>query len=1083
MQFGRLPFYQLIFKKKPKKMSHIKIETIEKVTSSSNILEVIKDYVDLKKSGSEWKGLSPFTNENSPSFHYSPSKGIWKDFSSGKGGNNAISFIMEIENISFPEAVKILADKNSIDIEFDDNISTKKYHIERENINRLWPIMDIAISKYEENFQKLPSDHPAKIEIYYKRKYTPEIVQDYRIGYASFDNSIYNLCSEKGLLNEAYELGLVDKKTLKDKWINRVIFPLISKDRDVSMPIGIAGRRVGESNKYPKWINSSSSEIYKKDEFWYGLDNARRDIISKNEVWIVEGYNDVIAWQSNGILNTVAACGTAISNNQIKKLKSICDKVIFCFDPDVAGKKAMHKYIPEFIKNNLRVQIVELYPNVDPDEFIRYWSTNNSAPDISDLNSNPDFRIDGFRFLMEERFKDKDDVDIAKEAKQLALVIKTIDDVAMQGIYTDWLSKESKIKPAQIKSYLKSTELKEKLISANNDDFYRLPKGVREPLSELKPNIEKYQLFLSNNQIWILSKDGPPYSFKSVSNFSIEIIQHMQDEKFPMKLVRLKNIHGLERVFDMQSSEMNSLTSFENAVTAHGNFRWKGSKLDHELLKTYLFDNMGTGPKIDVLGWQPEGIWVWNNKVSDPDGDPISIDKNGVFKKDGVTYYVPSANNIYRSNLYKYEAQKKVKSIEASVSFQNYTTQLLKVHRQHGMTAILFSIASIFQDIVVSELNMFPMLFLFGPASSGKDQMADVCQSFFGNPQTAINLEGGVSTIKAQVREFAQFSNTISQLSEYKNGDAKLDGVLKGLWDRRGYKRGNLDSHVGTESIPILSAVLMTGNYAPDQEALVTRFIWEFMDKTIFSADEISEYERLNDMTKNGISSFTDQLLKHRKSVKDDFKLTFREFQTTLKQRRPDAVSRMLSNLSVLGSFYQLFKDIMSFPFTFEEMITHFEKTIDKQMSKLSSASIMNRWWDCFLASTRGSLSDQLCNGRDFKISGNELYFNFNSCYNRISIQWFTQYKDVAPSKGEMMDKIKNDPTWIKQVKAVRMAPGSKSKSTSAYVVNINELPIIEDLKFAIDFQTNDSSIYSDPIIKEEVVKEKNKYFTDDLDF
>src|SRR5690606_21695100 len=116
---------------------------------------------------------------------------------------------------------------------------------------------------------------------------------------------------------------------------------------------------------------------------------------------------------------------------------------------------------------------------------------------------------------------------------------------------------------------------------------------------------------------------------------------------------------------------------------------------------------------------------------------------------------VPSANQIYRNNLYKFEAQKKLISISPEkLTFQNYAGQVIKVHRHHGMMGILFSVASMFQDIVVSQIKSFPMLFLFGPASSGKELLADCCQSFFGHPQTAINLEGGVSTIKAQVREF-----------------------------------------------------------------------------------------------------------------------------------------------------------------------------------------------------------------------------------------------------------------------------------------------------------------------------------------
>jgi len=1064
-------------------MPFIKKEIVEKVLETSDLIEVIKDYVDLKKSGANLKGISPFVKEKTPSFSVSPSKSIWKDFSSGKGGNSAAQFLMEKEKISFPEAIEILAKKYVIDIEYDESGNTKDFHVNEERRQKLRNVLESAIRKYEEEFNNLSENHPAKTEIYKKREYNDKIIDSYRIGYAPGGSLIYNLCLKNNCLPEAIELGLINETHLKDKWNNRIIYPLIDRKGNDNIPIGLAGRSLSDSNKYPKWMNSTDSEIYKKEKFWYGLDKARKEISSRGEAWIVEGYNDVISFQENGIPNTIAPCGTAISESQIRIIKKLCDKVIFCFDSDPAGKKAMLKYIPELIRQGFRVQTATLDNNLDPDDFVRFHKKSDGKDTISDFGTDADRRKDGFSFLMEETFSGKDEIDIAKEARNLVVLISDMSDEAMKSIYLDWLAKQSKIKKALVNSWMKEQN-KKITPEIETDDFYILPKEVLEPIKDLRSTIEKYQLFMANNQIWIQVQTGPPYSFRSVSNFIIKILTHMQDEKLPTKLVRIKNVHGLERIFDIPSSDINNNKSFENAVTAHGNFRWKGGIREHELLKTYLFDTMGTGRKIDVLGWQPgEKFWAWNNKITVPGGTDIEVDSNGVFEKDDISYYIPSANNIYRTNFYKYEAQKKVISISASVNFQNFCSQVVKVHREHGIMGILFSVASMFQDIVEAELSSFPMLFLIGPPSSGKDQLADLCQSFFGLPQTAINLEGGVSTIKAQVREFAQFSNTISHLSEYKTGDPKLDGVLKGLWDRRGYKRGNIDSHVGTESIPILSSVLMTGNYPPDQEALITRLIWEFMDKTEFNDVENKEYEKLSDMTQNGISSFTEDFLQYRSHIQKNFKGKFREFKSTLGQRNPEANSRIIQNLAVLGTFYQIFNDIITFTFTHEDMMSHFEDTIDKQMRKMNSASVINRWWDCFLASMRGTYADQIRIGRDFKIVGEELYFNFTNCYNRVSRQWFTQYRDSAPAKTVMMESLKKDTSWINDTKGTRMDKGKNSKSTSAYIVNITEIPIKDEIKYAIQFQINetDSRQYNQNDLEEE--SNKNNDPQSDLPF
>jgi DNA primase catalytic core len=1049
-------------------MAYIKRETIEKVQDQSILVEDIQDYVPLKKSGAQYKGKSPFVNEKSGSFMVSPGKGIWKCFSSGKGGTNAIQFLMAQGN-SFTEAIKILAKKYQIDIAYEDSESAKEYLKKEQKREELRPLLDLVIETLEIEFKNLPDNHSAKIEVYKKREYTQDIVEQYRIGYAPGGKFIYNLCIKAGKKQEALDLGLINKAG-NDKWHERVIYPLIEKKGNSSFPVGIAGRSLNENKKYAKWLNSPESELYNKSSFWYGLEKAREEISKKEEVWIVEGYNDLIAWQTNGIINTVAPCGTAITPTQIQFLKKLCSKVVFCFDPDKPGKEAMLKYVPLFIGKGFRVQTVTLPNKLDPDDFIRFNKGKKNPLSISDLGINPKHRVDGFKFLMDERLNGKDEYDKASETKYLAGVIAKVEDNSLRSILAGWLAKESKIGLVDIKSQIKThlklnSEKVQETLVPEKDGYYILPPGVKEPLEDLISIIQKYQMFISGNQIWVQQKDEPPFTFRSVSNFSVEIINHMLDEKFPMKLVRLKNIHGIERIFDMPSADMSSSMAFTKAIEGHGNFRWRGGMNNYERLKDFLFDRMGTGRKIDVLGWQPEGFWIWNNKIFDPNtAEESLIDENGVFQREEVSYYVPSANSIYRLNTYKYEAQKKVRCQDATVTFQIFCAQVIKVHRNHGMMGILFSVASMFQDIVVSEMNSFPMLFLYGPPSSGKDQLANVCQSFFGNPQTAINLESAVSTVKAHIREFAQFCNTISHLSEYKSGDSRLDGELKGFWDRLGYKRGNLDSHVGVDSIPILSSVLMTGNYEPNNDALITRFIWEIMDKTTFNDIENKEFEKLNDITKKGISSFTNGFLKHRAFVKENFKKKFREFKATLSEQRKEANSRIIDNLAVLGTFYQMFNDVMPFSFNQEQMMEHFLSTIDTQMKKLDSASINVKWWQCFLASMRGSVADQITYGRDFKLLGDELSFNFTSCFNRIQRQWSIQYGDRAPSPGIMMEKLKKDSSWIKDIKATRMAPGKKSRSTSAYIVDISKIPIRNEIQFAIDFQLNDSSLYSNPV-------------------
>jgi DNA primase catalytic core len=1041
---------------------------IDSLLEDTMLEDIIKEFVPLKREGANYKGRSPFVEERTPSFVVSPSKQIWKDFSSGKGGNNAISFLMEM-GMSFLEAIEYVAKKQGKNIQYENTKEAKAYQEKLVKVNGLRPVLKSVIRLYQKTFEDLPKTHPAKVEVFDQRRYNQDIVDTYQIGYAPGNKFIYNKLKEHGLAAEGKDASLISG--MEDFYFNRVIYTICDA---IGSPIGLAGRDVSDNPKV-KWLNPRNGLLYDKDVTWYGLHIAKQETRKTNKVYIVEGYNDVIAFQSHGLLNAVSPCGTSISENQIKVLKKYTNIVYFAMDGDSAGQKSIKKNIPRFIEAGFRCYAI-IFDECDPDDFVRKFSEDIEKKGLEQALETHTEISEGFKILLDE-LKNKDDVTKSIIAKKLCELIAEISDDSIVSIYQKWLQKESSVSITDIKKWVKefrsSRDQKAKKMQLV-DNQYELPKGV-EATESILNDIKRYQMFQANNQIWVQANPEPPYSFKSVSNFSIEIIQHMNDEKFPTKLISVQNTSNKRKVFDVKSSDMNQPQSFETVITNHGNFRWKGNRKEHELLKTCLFDRMGVGRKIDVLGWQPEGFWVWNNRVSVPRKDSLNIDVNGVFYINETCYYVPSANNVYRNNMVMYGAQKKMVYEKSPFSFEHVASQILKVHREHAIVGLLFTIASIFQDVVVDEIGAFPLLFLYGPASSGKDQLSDCCRSFFGKPQTAINLEGNASTVKAKIREFAQFSNMICELSEYKPGNSDLDGVLKGIYGREGYKRGTIDSLYSTESVPITSSAIVTGNFIPDQEALITRKIWTNLDKTIFINEETKEYEKLSDMLKKGISSLTEMFLEHRNMVEENFKHKFREFKATLGQRKAETNSRMLDNLSVLGAFYQLFHNEVQFPFTHIEMMQHFEKVIDLQMNKLTSSSIINRWWDCFLASMRGTVSDQILYGRDFKLEGNRFSFNFTSCYLRVSRQWYSQYKDSAPAKGVMMDALRKDDSWVESVGATRMAPGRNSRSTSAYVVDINKIAVSDEIKSAIEFQAYENSCLSPDSIKNKNNKEDNK--------
>lgn len=1040
-------------------MGYIKKESIDSLMDRIDIEQLIGSFVKLKRSGANMTGLSPWVSEKSPSFVVSPVKNIFKDFASGRGGN-AVTFIMELNACSYPEAIETIAKHYNYALEYEQT-EQSQYKLEQNAKKELLrPVLKATAAKYREALKELPLDHPAQLEIA-KRGYSNDTIIEWGIGYAP-ENFLYDLLKESGRVSEGESLGLIIYQ--KDKYSNRLVYPINDSN---GLIIGLAGRNLlldveGERKK-AKWINPDVNDknlLYNKSKVWFGLDKARTEIRKRQEAWIVEGYNDVIGWHINGLPNTVSPCGTAITKQQIFEIKKLCKKVVFCMDPDRAGIAAMIKHIQEFIKEGFTTEVVML--DSDPDDYTRAHQETIAAAEngLETIFKVDGTRINGFRFLMEQLLKG-DEVQRLPSVKNLCGMIALIEDKALADIYIAWLSKESKIKLPTLKKILADVDVPA-IAEVNTAIDYsyeiELPKDVKEPLAKLEKDIRTYGMFMANDQVYmsIDNKTDNKLYFHSVSNFMIEVLQHMSDEKFPTKLLRIKNVHGLEKIFDTPSENLNSPQLFENAVTGHGNFFFNGDRKMLQKLKIYLFDKMGHGRKIDVLGWQPDGnFWAWNNKITTYSGSSIEMDDNGIFVKDGVHYYLPSANSIYKSNSFKFDAQKRFRVIKNSVSFETFAQLAREVHRDHAISGILFGIASLFQDIVVAKMDSFPILFLYGPGSTGKDELAKIVQSFVGIPQTAINLEAGISTAKASIREFAQFRNGISQLSEYKGGYPQIDGMIKSLWDRRGYKRGNIETHVGTDSIPIEASAILTGNDYPREEPVILRTIWNEMDKSTFSEDEMKTFDKLKDIVAEGLSGYSDDFMVSRAEFEIDFDKMQRKWKGVLKERWPMAAGRIVGNISVLTTTYEIFANKVNFGFTQTEMLAHFSRGIEQQTMKINSGSILNRFWTLFIASLRGNKEDRIQVNQIVNVEGELLYFNWTHCFTKIQRMWFGQFGEAAPNGATLQESLDKSGCLVEKKKSYSYDTGREANRTSAFVINLKSLGevVAQDIVGSIMFQ------------------------------
>lgn len=344
-------------------------ETIDKVYEASRVEEVIGDFVQLKRAGSNFKGLSPFSDERSPSFMVSPVKQIWKDFSSGKGGN-AIAFIMEHEHFSYPEAIRYLAKKYNIEIE-ETELSDEQKEVANEK-ESLFLVSEFA-SKYFQDVLLNTEEGKAIAYTYFKeRGFTNDTIKKFNLGYSPNQWDAFT----KEALGKGYKLEFLEKTGLTivgedkqfDRFKGRVMFPIQSMSGRV---LGFGGRILTNDKKAAKYLNSPESDLYHKSKVLYGIFHAKQAIAKQDNCYLVEGYTDVIQMHQTGIENVVASSGTALTPDQIRLINRLTKNITVLFDGDAAGLRASIRGIDLILEEGMNVKVCTFPDGDDPDSFAK----------------------------------------------------------------------------------------------------------------------------------------------------------------------------------------------------------------------------------------------------------------------------------------------------------------------------------------------------------------------------------------------------------------------------------------------------------------------------------------------------------------------------------------------------------------------------------------------------------------------------------------------------------------------------------------------------------------------------------------
>lgn len=904
-----------MFKENGKRISK---ETIDKILDHSDILEVVQDYVKLQKAGKDWKGLSPFTSEKSPSFYVCPTKGIFKCFSSGKGGN-VVTFLMEHEKLTYPQALRWLADKYKIEIA-EDQPEDPEVESKRDLIFQC----NLVASRFYASQLYLPENSLA-LE-YLLSRFSKDDIIAWQIGIAPDQwTSFHDHAGEQGYDNvQLITSNLCREKNdrVYDYFRNRIIFPIMTDTGNVA---GFGGRALPWDKEDAKYINSSDSEVYNKSRLLYGFLQGRKAIAKSGICNVVEGYGDVISMHKAGLENTVGPCGTALTEEQALAIKKLCKKVNLVFDGDTAGFDATLRTAEIFLHADLYVMVTMLPEGEDPGSYIKAenkaFISDNSKSFIS------------WRAM--ELLKNTDEDPMVKHIalKEVVRLLSLISEKSLREIFIDDLVKKNKLQKKVINDQLQAM-IGDR--SRSGDDDLPADVDARE--------FERWGFYEYENEYYFRTKEN----IMKVSNFIMKPLFHVKSSLDTRRIYELINYKEYRNIANFDMQEMTSLQAFRKNVEGRGNFLFWGMDAHFNKLKMKLYEETRSCLEIKNLGWQKEGFWAWSNGIYTQDGF-TKVDEYGLVEFDHQNYFIAAYSNIYLTDksIYIEERKFKFKSRD-DISLRQWSEQFILVFGKNAQLGICFWIASIFRDFILHIFRNFPMLNLFGPKGTGKSQMAMSLSYLFGQGQTPFNIHNGTKPGLAE--HIQQFINSIAVVEEYKNS-LEYDKIetLKSIYDAVGRSRINMDKGKKKETTQVNSAVIITGQEMPTADvALFSRMIFLSFHKTIFSDEEKYFYKQLKDMEGEGLSHLSSQLIKYRDYFEKHF---YKIYDNTLadlsgmlsKDRIED---RILNNFCTIIAAFRTLEDKLDLPFTYIELKDIACDCIRIQNQQVGNSGEVSKFWN-----------------------------------------------------------------------------------------------------------------------------------------
>ncbi len=977
----------------------IKESVIDKLNNLS-IVDVVSEYVTLKKRGVNYAGLCPFHPDNNPSFYVSPSKNICHCFVCGKGGN-PIHFVREHEKVSFHEACIILGKRYNIDIEEEKREITPEDIEKQQKKESMRVIYDHVQKFYVKCLHDDTPDAKAAYD-YARNRWSKEVIEERGLGYSPRgNNQLFNYIRQTGLSWElCKEAGLigVDEENGREYafFRDRLMIPVRDRWGNV---ITYTARTLSKDPDAKKYLNGRDSLIFHKSEVLFGLDTAMKQGAWEELFYIVEGGPDVIKMQQIGALNTVAPLGTALTKEHLQLLKRFNPKLCFIPDADKAGIKAVIANGKLAMECGFRVKVKEIPEKEgggkqDADSFFQ------TVEQVKDLEEQDFVLWYAGRLFADMDKKASTETDVSDAVKNICDVLILEQDDYTQKALLDALVKQH----SGHKGLWKNAVNEAKKRKSDEKSKATTKKTGIDPLI--------YGFYEDHNCYWSRGEEGTE---KQWSNFKLKPLYHVIGVDDSRRLYEITNIDGVTRILELTAEELVAQSKFMVKVESIGNFIWKVGMPELIKLKTYLFEQTETAMRIRQYGWQHNGFWAFGNGCIFENewypADSMGIVHLHEVEKNLDNYYLQGASDYYAGDTgyFTFERQFIFPTTHSSISFPDVARLMAEVFGDNAKIAICYLLASLHRDIITSYTVNFPILNLFGPKGSGKTELGITLMRFLTVGDKPLNLRNTTAPSLSQMLSMA--ANSLVLLDEYKNTlDMRIVEIIKGAYDGVGRSRMDMDRGKQIERTPVDCGVMVCGQEMPTLDiAMFTRMIYLPTSITVHDRDAKDKFNHLSDIRKLGLQHLTMQVLAHRANFESAFYDTYNDVTNEVCDLidGENVEDRLWRNWVIMLSTYKVLRVPLGLPFEYDDIKQLCIEGIKRQNGEVTSNNELGNLWNAL-----STLYDQgkVFPDSDFKV---KYVMRLNTDKGRREFKekhpilmlrlanFVSQYKQLAQREGE----------------------------------------------------------------------------------